>query len=252
MKETTILLKNECPEERAFYFMKIVNAIIVTIVVVLWFIALIKVYYDNKGKGNYTNITRFIVRVAIFGAISAILYVVPILKFPVPFFPSFLEFHFDEIPVFIAGFAYGPWAAVAILLVKTLIKLPFSSTLMVGELSDLLFSTAFILPATIIYKKMRSFKGAIIGLVVGMIFQLTIALLGNIYVMVPFYMYMFGLDADALLFICRLANPKITNVGWSYGLMAVVPFNLIKDAVVIVVTFLVYKSIHRFLDKYQS
>ena len=232
--------------------MKIVNAIVITVVVVLWFIALIKVYYDNKGKGHYTNITRFIVRVAIFGAISAILYVVPILKFPVPFFPSFLEFHFDEIPVFIAGFAYGPLAAISILLIKTLIKLPFSSTLMVGELSDLLFSAAFILPATIIYKHMRSFKGAILGLVIGMFFQLAVAILGNIYVMVPFYMFVFGLDEQTLLFICKAANPKINNIGWSYGLMAVLPFNLIKDAIVIVVTFLVYKSTHKFLDRVQA
>lgn len=233
-------------------FMKIVNAIIFTIIVVLWFILLIKVYYDNKGKGNYTNVTRFIVRVAIFGAISAILYVVPILKFPVPIFPSFLEFHFDEIPVFIAGFAYGPLSALAIIAIKTIIKLPFSSTMMVGELSDLLFSIAFVLPATIIYKKIHSIKGAIIGLLVGMVFQITIAILGNIYTMVPFYMYMFGLDTESLLFALRLANPKINNVGWSYGLLAVLPFNLIKDTIVIIVTFLVYKSTHKYLDKYQN
>ena len=76
-----------------------------------------------------------------------------------PIFPSFLEFHFDEIPLFIAGFAYGPLVAFGSILVKTIIKLPFTGTMLVGELSDLLFSTAFVLPSAIIYKKMRNIKG---------------------------------------------------------------------------------------------
>ncbi|MCR5332624.1 MAG: ECF transporter S component [Bacilli bacterium] len=232
--------------------MKILSAVFTTIIFVVWFIALIKLYLDNRPKNPQTNITKFMVRVAIFGSIAAILYTVPILKFPVPFFPSFLEFHFDEIPIFIAGFAYGPWTALAIIVLKTLIKLPFSGTLMVGELSDLLFSTAFILPATIIYKKIHTIKGAIIGLFVGMVIQVAIAMVGNVYAMVPFYMYMYGLDSNALLGFCKLANPKITNVQWSYAFLAVLPFNLMKDAIVMIVTFLVYKNIHRYLDKVQA
>ena len=232
--------------------MKIVSAVITTIVFVAWFAALVKVYLDGRPKKAQTNITKFMVRVAIFGAIAAILYTVPILKFPVPFFPSFLEFHFDEIPIFIAGFAYGPWTALAIIILKTIIKLPFSGTLMVGELSDLLFSTAFIMPATIIYKKIHTIKGAILGLLVGMVIQVAIAMVGNVYAMVPFYMYMYGLDANALLGFCRLANPKITNVQWSYAFLAVLPFNLMKDAIVMIVTFLVYKNIHRYLNKVQA
>ena len=57
------------------------------------------------------NTIRFIVRTAIFGAIAAILYTVPFLAFNIPLFPSFLKFHFDEIPLLIAGFSYGPWVA---------------------------------------------------------------------------------------------------------------------------------------------
>lgn len=229
-----------------------VKSIIFGVIIVLWFIALIKIYYDNKGRNNYTNITKFIVRVAIFGAISGLLYAVPLLKFPLPIFPSFLELHFDEVPILIAGFAYGPLSALGVLVIKTIIKLPFSSTLFVGELSDILFSAAFVLPASLIYKKHRNFKGAIIGLLIGMILQIVVAVVGNIYVMIPFYMFMYGMSQEQLLAICQLANPAITDVGWTYGIFAVLPFNLIKDAIVVVITFLVYKSTHKFLDKLQS
>ena len=81
---------------------------------------------------------RFIVRAGIFAAFAAILYI--FVKFPVPFLPPFLEFHFDEVPVFIASFAYGPLMGVVVLIIKTLIKLPFTETLCVGELSDLIYS----------------------------------------------------------------------------------------------------------------
>lgn len=194
------------------------------------------------------NIVKFIVRVAIFGAIATLLYVIPFLSFPLPIFPSFLKFHFDEIPIFIAGFAYGPLAAMAITAIRTLIKLPFSSTLCVGELSDLLFTIAFVLPATIIYKYNRNFKGALIGILVGTVAQLIVAILGNIYIMVPFYMYLFEMDEAALLKICP---PFITDLKWSYGFAAVLPFNLIKNAAVIIVTLISYKSLRRLIDKAQ-
>ena len=224
----------------------------VEIVVLLLFIAaFIKVYSDNKIKTKRSNLVKTITRIGIFGGISTILYIVPLFKFPVPIFPSFLEFHFDEIPLFIAGFAYGPLVAFGSILVKTIIKLPFTGTMLVGELSDLLFSTAFVLPSAIIYKKMRNIKGAILGLLLGSFIQIVISVIGNIYVMVPFYMFMYGMSAEQLLFICQLANPNISDVGWTYGLIAVLPFNVIKDAIVILATFLIYKSSHKLIDNLQ-
>ena len=98
--------------------------------------------------------TKFIAKTSIFAAFSIILYLVPVFNFElVGLFPSFLKIHFDEVPTFIAGFAYGPLSAGLILVVKTLAKLPISNTHGVGELADLIYSAAFIIPATLIYKK---------------------------------------------------------------------------------------------------
>ena len=62
---------------------------------------------------------------------------------------------------------------------------------------------------------------------------------------------MYGMSAEQLLFICQLANPNISDVGWTYGLIAVLPFNVIKDAIVILATFLIYKSSHKLIDNLQ-
>ena len=226
------------------------KAIVFGILLIIWIFAIVKVYFSARHKSSYRNTTKFITRVAIFGAISTLLYI--FIKFPVPFLPSFLEFHFDEVPIFIAGFAYGPLSAFCVILLKTIIKLPMTSTLGVGELSDFLYSCAFVLPAAFIYKRRRTFKAAMVGLGVGTIFQLIVSLLGNIYIMIPFYMEVMQFPKEAILSLMQKANPNIVDIGWTYGLLAVLPFNLIKDASVLVLTIFNYKSMHRFIDKMQN
>ncbi|MCQ2798270.1 MAG: ECF transporter S component [Bacilli bacterium] len=205
-------------------------------------------HFFSSGKKNWTKI---IARGAIFGAIATILYVVEIFTIHLPFLPSFLSLHFDEIPIFVAGFAYGPWTALAVIVVKTVIKLPLTSTMGVGELSDLLFSAAFVIPATIIYKKNRTIKGAAIGLGISFVLQVIVAVLMNIYAMLPFYMFVMGLPEAAIVGMCNAANPAILTIfpdwKWGYGLLAVVPLNVIKNTVVVIVTFIVYRSIHKLL-----
>ena len=232
--------------------MTLAKGIILGLLLLIFVFLVAKHYFDLKGHVEKKNRTRFIVRVAVFGGFSAILYCVPFLKFPVPFFPSFLEFHFDEIPAFIGAFAYGPMTGFYVLLVKTFIKLPMTNTLAVGEIADLLYSLAFIMPAALFYQKNRTFKGAIKGLILGLFCQLVVSLVANVYVMFPFYMKMFGLSEAALLKVCQLANPAIQDVRWSVGFIAVLPFNIIKDAAIILVTMLVYKSTHTLFDRLQK
>ena len=229
-----------------------VKGIILGLFLIAFVFCVSKHYFDLKGRVEKQNRTRFLVRVAVFGGFSAILYCVPFLKFPVPFFPSFLEFHFDEIPAFIAAFAYGPMTGLYILLVKTFIKLPLTTTLCVGEIADLIYSVAFIIPAAVYYKRHRTFKGALKSLILGLVCQLVVSLVANVYVMFPFYMQMFGISEAGLLKICQAANPAIKDIRWSVGFIAVLPFNALKDAMIIVVTMLVYKSTHTLFDKIQK
>ena len=226
------------------------KTLIFGILVVVFIFVFLKVYFNEKQHSKYKFGTKQMVRVAVFGALSGIFYI--FIKFPVPFLPPFLEFHFDEIPAFIASFAYGPISGILVLLIKTLIKLPMTSTLGVGEVSDLIYSAAFIIPAAIIYKRHRNFKGVIIGLSIGTLIQLSISLLSNIYFIIPFYMKVMEFPEQAILGMCQAANPRITDIGWSYGLLAVLPFNAIKDAAVIILTLFTYKSVHRFIDKLQD
>lgn len=232
--------------------MKYVEYAIITICLFISIFLVIKTYYGEKIIKNTASPSKYIARVGIFGAISAILYVVPFLNLSIPGFPPFLSIHFDEIPAFIASFAYGSWYGVGVIFVKTIIKLPFTSTMCVGEISDFIYSIAFIIPASLIYHKKRTFKFAIVGLLVGMICQLIVSLITNIYVMIPFYTFFMGFSEEALLSIMQLGNPNISNIGWGYGLYAVLPFNIIKDTLVIIITIVIYKSLRRFISRLQT
>ena len=226
------------------------RTLIFGIIVVIFVFVFLKIYSAETHHAKYKFGAKQIVRIGIFGALSGIFYI--FIKFPVPFIPSFLEFHFDEIPAFIASFAYGPVSGLLVLIIKTLIKLPLTRTLGVGELSDLIYSAAFILPAALVYKRKRNFKGVIIGLTIGTIFQLAVSLVSNIYFIIPFYMKVMELPEAAILGMCKAANANIKDIGWSYGLLAVLPFNIIKDAAVILLTLVTYKSVHRFIDRIQN
>lgn len=216
-------------------------------VVMLYLVFFIKVYGAFYSRKRPFNWSQFVARVAIFGAISTILYVVPVFQIPLFFLPSFLQLHFDEIPAFIAAFAYGPWTGLAVLFIKTLIKLPFSSTLTVGEWSDLVYSAVFVVSAAIIYQRHRNLKGVAWGFAVGALLQLVATSVINVFVTLPFYMSFLGISYDTLLAICQKANPAIQNLTWDYVWYVNLPLNLIKNALVIVATFLVYRSIHKLL-----
>ena len=203
----------------------------------------------NETKTNPIN-AKFIAKTAIFGALSIILYVVPFFKFSLPIFPPFLEIHLDEIPALIAGFAYGPLSALFILLIKTLIKLPFSSTACVGELADFIYSIAFIIPAALLYKKHRTLKFGVLAILIGTFIQAIVASLLTTFVMLDLYcLLMPGLTKEAILGMCQAINPYITDLSWPFLFMVALPFNLLKDVIVGFVTMILYKKLHGLVDK---
>jgi len=193
--------------------------------------------------------SKFIARTAIFAAISIILYVVPFLKFSLPFFPVFLEIHLDEIPALIAGFAYGPLSGLFVILLKTVAKLPFSTTMFVGEIADLVYSCVFIIPASLIYKKMHSFKGALCSIFIGIVIQCVVSSVLTTYVMLEFYIVMMNFPEEQILGMCQEINPNITSLGLPFLLMVALPFNLLKDILVGGITLLIYKKLHTLIDK---
>ena len=189
---------------------------------------------------NRTKVRR-LTMAALMGAIAFILMY---LNFGVPFLSPFAEFDLSALPEMIGGFILGPAGAVEIIAVKILLILVFkgTSSMFTGEVQNFLLSLAYVLPAVLYYRKNRTKKGAAIGLVLGSVLSVIVAIFTNLYLIFPAYIYLYGMSWDSIIEICSAANPWITDVP-TFAAFSVVPFNVISRAVTSVITMLVYKKI---------
>lgn len=205
----------------------------------------------TKQQGStYFSSTR-IAFIAMFATLSGVLY---ILNFSMPFaFPGFLEFNLSDIPILIGTFTLGPAAGAVIVVVKILIKLVVkgTSTMFVGELSDLLTSCSFALTAGFIYRKHRTFKGALAAMGVGTLVEVVVALITNRFVLVPFYVqFFFGGRWEPLIGMMTPLFPNCTReTFYNFYLWAsVLPFNMLRCIVTVIVTLPLYKRISRLIN----
>ena len=189
-----------------------------------------------------TTTTRTIVCVGMRAAISTILM---LFEFPLPFIaPGFYELDFSEVPILIGAFALGPVAGVLTELVKILLNLVINgtNTAFVGEFANFVMGCAFVVPASVIYKRKKNRQHAMIGLAAGTVIMSAAAVFINALVLLPAYAKAFSMPIDALVGMGTAVNGHITNL-LTFVVFAVAPFNLLKGAMVSVVVLLIYKKI---------
>ncbi len=185
--------------------------------------------------------TRKMVFIGVLGAVS---FVLMMINFSLPFAPAFLKFDIAELPALFAGFFMGPAAGFAVIVVKILLKLVIqgTDTAFVGEFSNLAGSAVFVLIAAFIYKKNRTKKGAVIGMLASSIAVSVLFIFINAYVMFPLYSELYGMPMEAIIGMGSAINPAIRDMT-TMMLFSVFPFNLFKHIVTSLLTFLVYKRV---------
>ena len=191
---------------------------------------------------NTTNKTRKLVEIGMLGAIATVLM---LFEFPIPFIaPPFYELDFSEVPVLVGAFALGPVAGATIELVKILINLLINgtATAFVGEIGNYILGCSFIIPAALIYKKKKSKKNALIGMIAGTITMTVLGCFLNAYVLLPTYAAAFGMSIEKIVEMGSAVNGNITNI-MTFVVLAVAPFNILKGFIVSAITLLIYKHI---------
>jgi len=180
--------------------------------------------------------TRQLSTVAILAAIAAVLFMIEI--------PVLLFYKLDlsSLPVLLGAFAMGPIPGTLILLVKALLGLLHTTSQGVGELADFIMGFAMMFPAAIIYRRLKSRKGAIMGMVIGTVIATVVAVLTNLYIMIPFYGAAYGMPVEAIVGMGQAILPAVDSVG-KFVLLITAPFNILKWVVISVVTALVYKPL---------
>ena len=166
-------------------------------------------------------------RIAMYALFVALSMAVSFVEFPIVPGIEWLKYDPSGIVSLVAGFAYGPAAAV---IVSVLGFLPHLFTNPWGTLMAVLVALALSVPAALIYRRNKTRKGAVIGIIVGAIAALAVAIVGNI-IVTPFYAHMTTAQVVALI------------------VPALLPFNALKFTIHGVITFLIYKPISNLLNR---
>lgn len=188
-------------------------------------------------------------KLAVSGILGAMGFVLMLLEFPLPFIiPSFIKFDFSEIPAVIAAFAYGPSFGILVCFIKNLLHLFVTSSMGVGELSNFVLGAVFVGVAGIIYKKIHSRKGALIGTLVGALTMAVISVATNYFIVYPAYVVIYGMPMEAILGMYKALLPIADNLFKALVIFNL-PFNLFKGIIDAAVCFAVYKRISPILKK---
>ena len=188
----------------------------------------------SNRKSNLS--VQYMTRIAILGALSAILFMIEI---PVV---AVYKLDVSTLPALLGAFSMGPWAGLAILAIKDVFGLLHSGTMDVGELADFIMGAAYILPAALIYRFRKTRKNALIGVIVGTVAMIVVSVLVNWKIMIPFYMNAFGMPMESIIGMAQKTMPFV-NTEWELLLYVTAPFNLLKGIVLSALTFLLYKRL---------
>ncbi|MEZ4358403.1 MAG: ECF transporter S component [Eubacteriales bacterium] len=179
-------------------------------------------------------------KITMTGMLSAIAAILMVLEFSVPLIPSFIKMDFSELPALIATFSLGPLSGVSVCFIKNLIHLLFTTSGGVGELSNFILGVCFVLPAGLIYEKMKSKKGALIGSLVGAATMAIVSLFSNYYIVYPIYTAF--MPMETIISAYQVFNPSV-NTLWDALLMFNLPFTFIKGLLSVIITIVIYKKL---------
>ena len=181
--------------------------------------------------------------IAVFSAIAAVLMY---LEIPLFFAPPFYKIDLSEVPVLICAFYMGPVSGVVCELLKVLLKLLLkgTSTAFVGDFANFIVGCSFVLPAAVLYHLHKSRRGALWAMAAGTLVLTVFGSLFNAWYLIPKFAELYGMPLDAIIGMGSAVNSAVHDLP-TLVLFAVVPFNLLKGALVSILTFLLYKRVER-------
>lgn len=173
---------------------------------------------------NKTRVDR-LVKLALLAALSLIMMLI---RFPL--FLPFLEYDMADVPIFIGTFLFGPWWGLLLTAVVCVLQgvTVSAGSGIIGILMHFFATGAFVTVAGLIYRRMHTFKGALLALACGS---------------VTWVLWMIPLN---LIFTGYFMGTPI-DVIKSLLLPAIIPFNAVKAVGNSVITLLLYKSVGKVL-----
>ena len=190
-----------------------------------------KTQVNNKVDVRYMTVTAML---------SAIAFIIMFFDFAVPFMPSFIKMDLSELPALIGAFSFGPLCGVLVCLIKDLLHLTITTTGGVGELSNFILGSSFVLPAGLIYKYKKNKKSALVGALIGAIVMGLVSIPSNYFVVYPVY-YNF-MPEEVILGAYQAILPSVKSI-LECLICFNAPFTTVKGLFSVIITMLIYKPL---------
>jgi riboflavin transporter FmnP len=171
--------------------------------------------------------TKKLTSLALFTALAVVFSF--LLRIPLVPSVSFLTYDPKDIVLALAGFLFGPYSALAVTGMASLLENLFTGGSIVDIVMNFISSATFVCTASFVYRKMHTKNGAVIGLLAGTAVNVIAMLVWN-YIVDPFY---FGVDQSVV-------NAMLPAIGL---------FNVLKQGINSGILLLVYKPIVTALRK---
>lgn len=186
------------------------------------------------------NRVKFLVSVAM---LSSIAFVLMLLKFPIPPFPSFLKIDFSDLPALIGMLIFGPMAGILVELLKNVLDyLVFGSEtgIPVGHFANFISGIFFILPTYYFYNMLKTKKGMTIALIISTVIMSVVMSVLNYFVLLPAYTFFLNWPA--------MSGTEIKQ----YIVAGIFPFNIIKGILMSLIFMFLFTKMGTWIKKQQA
>jgi len=190
---------------------------------------------------------KTLIKIALLGAIGGVIMIYEII---IPFMPEFLKLDFSNITAILAAFALGPLPGVVVVILKNIIKflLVGTKSMGIGEFADILITSSYVLTAGFIYKKNRTKKTALTGVLLGTAAAVVLSVAANYFIIIPAYQALMNFPLDAIIGLGSKANSHITDLK-SLIVIGVLPFNVLKWSIISLIMIFIYKPLSPIMKK---
>ncbi len=151
---------------------------------------------------EYKKWIDYLILMCMIGMLSAVSFVLFLFEFPVIPSLGHLKLDFSDIPALVSGVIFGPLSAVAVEFVKNLIELivkGVGTQMGYGNLMNFLVGCAYVVPFSIVYRKMKkseSLKSLLLACVAGTAAILAVGFFANYLIAPLFFKHFLGITLD--------------------------------------------------------
>ncbi|UOQ46075.1 ECF transporter S component [Halobacillus salinarum] len=168
-------------------------------------------------NGQSSKLFKLVI-IALFGSISVVLM---LLNFPLPLLPQYLKVDFSEIPALIAAILFTPLAGIAVEGLKNVLYFIYTGASdPVGVVANFTAGLLFVVPAAMFYRRFKSTKGLVSGIVVSIVITAVSMSVLNYFFILPAYSWFMGMEMMS------------AQMKWTTVVAAILPFNALKGLII--------------------